>query len=173
MFSLKRCLADSNCCRRFCRPLTKPLIQGTIIKFACKGNTIIRSDQTNLVFFSFFAPTVPQQFSEGNGENGGSKCIAQLRYRHQSSVNRAQPFLSHPCRTSPTMRRPCLVNASPRLSDPCGTSAALPLPRPSLATKESGQRLAASTGEGILAPATVSMHYIGWLYQKRFSRTHG
>ena len=24
-----RCLADSNCCRRFCRPLTKPLIQGT------------------------------------------------------------------------------------------------------------------------------------------------
>ena len=27
-FSL-RCLADSNCCRRFCRPLTKPLIQGT------------------------------------------------------------------------------------------------------------------------------------------------
>ena len=26
----KRCLADSNCCRRFCRPLTKPLIQGTI-----------------------------------------------------------------------------------------------------------------------------------------------
>ena len=26
-----RCLADSNCCRRFCRPLTKPLIQGTLI----------------------------------------------------------------------------------------------------------------------------------------------
>ena len=135
MFSPKRCLADSNCCRRFCRPLTKPLIQGTIIKFACKGNTIIRSFQTNHVFFSFFAPTVPQQLSEGNGENGGSKCIAALRHYHQSSVNRAAPFLSHPCRTSPTMRRPCLINASPRLSDPCGTSAALPLPRPSLATK--------------------------------------
>ena len=28
--SLKRCLADSNRRRRFCRPLTKPLIQGTV-----------------------------------------------------------------------------------------------------------------------------------------------
>ena len=28
--SFWRCLADSNCCRRFCRPLTKPLIQGTL-----------------------------------------------------------------------------------------------------------------------------------------------
>ena len=27
---LKRCLADSNRRRRFCRPLTKPLIQGTV-----------------------------------------------------------------------------------------------------------------------------------------------
>ena len=26
-----RCLADSNRRRRFCRPLTKPLIQGTIL----------------------------------------------------------------------------------------------------------------------------------------------
>ena len=29
-----RCLADSNRRRRFCRPLTKPLIQGTISLFA-------------------------------------------------------------------------------------------------------------------------------------------
>lgn len=37
-----RCLADSNRRRRFCRPLTKPLIQGTVASFlicGCKGTT--------------------------------------------------------------------------------------------------------------------------------------
>ena len=32
-FSLLRCLADSNRRRRFCRPVTKPLIQGTKTDF--------------------------------------------------------------------------------------------------------------------------------------------
>ena len=32
--TFQRCLADSNRRRRFCRPLTKPLIQGTISLFA-------------------------------------------------------------------------------------------------------------------------------------------
>ena len=42
----------------------------------------------------------------------------------------ASSFLSHHCRTSPTMHRPSLSNASPRLSDPCGTSTTLLLPLP-------------------------------------------
>ena len=52
-----RCLADSNRRRRFCRPLTKPLIQGTVCKCGCKGNAFIWNDQifpllfiTNLIF---------------------------------------------------------------------------------------------------------------------------
>ena len=36
-----RCLADSNRRTRFCRPLTKPLIQGTIPLKRCKGTLFI------------------------------------------------------------------------------------------------------------------------------------
>lgn len=48
---LLRCLADSNRRRRFCRPLTKPLIQGTLLLSECKGNTIFLNNQ---IFFCFF-----------------------------------------------------------------------------------------------------------------------
>lgn len=37
----ERCLADSNRRTRFCRPLTKPLIQGTIPLRRCKGTSFI------------------------------------------------------------------------------------------------------------------------------------
>ena len=50
-----RCLADSNRRRRFCRPLTKPLIQGTNLECGCKGSNIIRHCQ---IFFLFFVPTI-------------------------------------------------------------------------------------------------------------------
>ena len=42
LVAFMRCLADSNRRRRFCRPLTKPLIQGTVASFlicGCKGTT--------------------------------------------------------------------------------------------------------------------------------------
>ena len=46
-----RCLADSNRRRRFCRPLTKPLIQGTNFKIGCKGNAFILYGQIFRMFF--------------------------------------------------------------------------------------------------------------------------
>ena len=53
-----RCLADSNRRRRFCRPLTKPLIQGTVASFlicGCKGTTFYLFYQMFCtLFFSFF-----------------------------------------------------------------------------------------------------------------------
>ena len=50
---LLRCLADSNRRRRFCRPLTKPLIQGTVFKFDCKGMIFYSIRQILSVFFLF------------------------------------------------------------------------------------------------------------------------
>ena len=50
-FSFQRCLADSNRRRRFCRPLTKPLIQGTISQIGCKGSQYFRHCQ---IFSSIF-----------------------------------------------------------------------------------------------------------------------
>ena len=133
MFSPKRCLADSNCCRRFCRPLTKPLIQGTIIKFACKGNTIIRSFQTNLVFFSFFAPTVPQQLSEGNGENGGGQMhrrasISPSIARQPRSALLVPPLSDKPDNAS-TMPRQCVASLVRPLWDKRRLASPPPQPR--------------------------------------------
>ena len=54
---LWRCLADSNRRRRFCRPLTKPLIQGTICfgieVFSNAGAKVLRFFETTK-FFSYF-----------------------------------------------------------------------------------------------------------------------
>ena len=50
-----RCLADSNRRRRFCRPLTKPLIQGTVASFlicGCKGTTFYLFYQMFCTLFS-------------------------------------------------------------------------------------------------------------------------
>ena len=52
---LLRCLADSNRRRRFCRPLTKPLIQGTVASFlicGCKGTTFYLFYQMFCTLFS-------------------------------------------------------------------------------------------------------------------------
>lgn len=58
LVAFMRCLADSNRRRRFCRPLTKPLIQGTVASFlicGCKGTTFYLFYQMFCVlFFSFF-----------------------------------------------------------------------------------------------------------------------
>lgn len=60
---LSRYLADSNCRTRFCRPLTKPLIQGTnsyknslFLVCGCKGNTFFETtNYPQQLFFFFFA----------------------------------------------------------------------------------------------------------------------
>ena len=118
MFSPKRCLADSNCCRRFCRPLTKPLIQGTIIKFACKGNTIIRSFQTNHVFFSFFAPTVPQQ---SGGREMGRTGGANASPRFDIAINRPSTARRPSCPTLVGQARQCVDHASTMRRPACPT----------------------------------------------------
>ena len=57
-----RCLADSNRRRRFCRPLTKPLIQRTkpynlclLWKSECKGSTFFINCKLFPYFFTNFA----------------------------------------------------------------------------------------------------------------------
>ena len=50
---LGRCLADSNRRRRFCRPLTKPLIQGTVFQNA--GAKVAIFLDTAKFFLFFFA----------------------------------------------------------------------------------------------------------------------
>ena len=54
-----RCLADSNRRRRFCRPLTKPLIQGTNFPktdcaFSNAGAKVVRFFETTKFFCYFF-----------------------------------------------------------------------------------------------------------------------
>ena len=57
--SFLRFLADSNRRTRFCRPLTKPLIQGTLWVCDCKGITIFRILQHLCHFFSFRKAILP------------------------------------------------------------------------------------------------------------------
>ena len=55
LVAFMRCLADSNRRRRFCRPLTKPLIQGTVASFlicGCKGTTFYLFYQMFCTLFS-------------------------------------------------------------------------------------------------------------------------
>ena len=54
--SLSRCLADSNRRRRFCRPLTKPLIQGTVgeTPFLNAGAKVMYLFETAKFFPDFF-----------------------------------------------------------------------------------------------------------------------
>lgn len=58
---LERCLADSNCRTWFCRPLTKPLIQGTLFPICgCKGSINFQTTKLSTaiflwMFFSDFA----------------------------------------------------------------------------------------------------------------------
>ena len=96
--------------------------------------------------------------AKGKRRKAKDESITQHQYRRQPFANRATLVLSHPCRTSPTMHRQRLDNASPCLSDPCGTNAALPLPRPSRTTKQSAHRLAAPVGmnaNGITPPSVI------------------
>ena len=53
LFAFERCLADSNRRRRFCRPLTKPLIQGTVSSNA--GAKVVIIFDTAKCFRDFFA----------------------------------------------------------------------------------------------------------------------
>ena len=96
--------------------------------------------------------------AKGKRRKAIGESITLLRDCRQLFGNRATLVLSHHCRTSQTMHRQRLDNASPRLSDPCGTSAALPLPRPSRTTKQSAHRMTAPVGmnaNGITPPSVI------------------
>ena len=57
LVAFMRCLADSNRRRRFCRPLTKPLIQGTVASFlicGCKSTTFYLFYQMFCTLFFYF-----------------------------------------------------------------------------------------------------------------------
>ena len=63
-----RYLADSNRRTRFCRPLTKPLIQGTqklhLFDCGCKGKVFFRiTNYSQQLFFFFFSPEQQQDES--------------------------------------------------------------------------------------------------------------
>ena len=96
--------------------------------------------------------------AKDEGRRAKDESITLLRDCRQLFVNRAPLVLSHPCRTSQTMHRQRLDNASSCLSDPCGTSAALPLPRPSRTTKPTSHRVTASVGmnaDGTTPPSVM------------------
>ena len=56
MDSSLRYLADSNRRTRFCRPLTKPLIQGTGCISDYKGKTFFVKNKQRCPFFTFLIP---------------------------------------------------------------------------------------------------------------------
>ena len=94
-FLFSRFLADSNRRTRFCRPLTKPLIQGTIHRLAivfsrlrCKGTAFFRTCKSFHTFF-FTIPVFCGFFSTFRVSLGGQ--IPQGTFRCAAAAGRFVP----------------------------------------------------------------------------------